>query len=1157
MAGQSQSPGATAFVRHRMRVRALACLALLSASAAVHAEPVASGSRLAQLGAAGWNRDVGLDSPWVRDIAEGRDGFLWIATSNGLSRFDGRRFRHFDATRTPGLSHSGISAVAAGSDGRLWVGLEFGGLRVLRDGVVVPDPQARGIADDLAVRDILQDAAGTVWVGTERGLWQLEADGARIVSPPQRGIADVRMLARDGAALWVRTREHGLWRVEAGIARQQPDVPGCIGNGVAVGGGELFVACSSGVWRWDGAASQWRAIFSQPSISTLFADRHGHVWFGSREGLARWSPERLEVRPPDAALPDWRVRAIHQDSRGDLWFGTFSGGLSRLHDGPVRAFGQPEGLGLDGTTAILADGEGVYVGGPQQGLVQWRAEEGAVARWTLADGLPGDTPWALARDPRRASGLWVGGELGLAWLEQGRLSTTGPAGIGYAGDVQVLYVDPLPPHSLWLSGESGGAVELRPDGSKVHGPDQGLGLQRVRFFHRDRGGRLLAGGREGLFALHDGRWSKLSPGGLQLRALTAIAESDTGDLWLASSIDGLVWWSGGDASVFGSAEGMPFLPVHSLALDGDDGLWLSGNDGIARISRAEHARWRRGERSNLPIERLGRGDGLRDAECNGWGSPAVARLPDGKLVYPTLTGLALLDTSRRSPVDLQPGEIYIDQAWTGSRPLLPGGLVSLEPTERSLRVDFSAVEMRRPEALAFRYRLEGYDDDWIPVGRASEANYSRLVPGSFRFRLQARLPGGEWVESSQAMQVRATPAWRETSQFSAGLLLLALAAIAGLFAWRRHIDRRHAAVLWQAKTFLRDVIDTSPNPIFARRRDGTYSLVNRAAADIYGREPGEVEGRTPDAMGVDPTGMAAMGAMDQQVLESGRESTAAEHEVVDQAGRRRWFRVVKRPRFGPDGTRVEQVVGTAVDITDFKLAANQLRRQEASLRASSGEARRLSRKLLRAQEDERRRLARELHDDLTQRLAGLAMLAWSTLQSLERDPGRNVGGSLREVALELERIANEVQNLARDLHPPALDAMGLAEALRLECDTFAKRSGLRVDFACDGVPANLSPEVSLAIHRIVQEGLRNARTHSGSEAVSVQLAGGPEGVQLEISDAGVGFDVQDPRLRRGMGLSSLHERARLAGGRLQVDSAPGRGTRLVVRIPRPAPAPPA
>lgn len=1126
-------------------------LLLLSASMAAPLQASDHRPALSQLGADRWDREDGLGSSWVRDIVQGPDGFLWVATANGLSRFDGRRFRTFDATDTAGLPHSGIAALAVGRDGRVWIGLEFGGVRVMHEGKLSSAPEAQGFPEEVPVRDLLVDASGTVWAGTELGLWRLGPRGAVRVPSPAQGEADVRALAAQGDVVWARTRDHGLWRIQDGVAKAHLDAPACLGSGLTSTADALYTACAEGLWRWAPGEAAWRRLSDERGVISVFPDAEGYVWFGTRQGLARWRDGRVELRERDQALPDWRLRAFHQDDRGDLWLGTFSGGLSRLHAGVVRAFGQDDGLGIATSTAVLGDAHGdVFVGSVTQGLVKWRPGQGKQAGWTQADGLPGETPWALAFDPRDPQGLWVGGDGGLAWLRDGRLGTTGPGGAAYTGQVRVLFVDPKPPHAVWVSGMIGGAVEITADGERVHDARSGLDLRRVRFFHRDRGGRLLAGGLEGLYH-HDGeRWSRLEVGGRKLRALTAIAESPEGDLWLASGIDGLVWSSGADASVFGDAEGLPFLPVHSLRLDGVGGLWLSGNDGLARISLAEHARWRGGGRDTLPIDRLGRRDGLRDAECNGWGYPADTSLPGGRLVYPTLTGVAVLDPARESDEELSPDDLYIEQAWSGPRALPSGGPITLDPDERSLRVAFSAVQLLRPEALSFRYRLDGYDDDWIPVGQATESNYARLTPGDYRFRLQARLPGRDWVESSRGFDVRVTPDFIETPAFAALMASLAMLGVVGLFAWRRHIDGRYATMLERARTFLREVIDTSPNPIFARRRDGSYSLANQAAADIYGLAPSELEGRSPDRLPLSLSGMSVVEALDAEVVASGRERSLPEVEIVDHAGRHRWFHVTKHPLLGADGRKVEQVIGTAVEITNHKRATLELLRKEETLLDSRSEARLLSRRLLRAQEDERRHLARELHDDLTQRLAGLAMLAWGALQARERDPQRDVLDNLREVALELERVANEVQLLSRDLHPPALETLGLVEALRTECATFAKRAQMQVEFHSEELPGDPSPEVGLAIYRIVQEGLRNVRVHSGVREARVSLELGPGGLRLEISDHGQGFDTADPRQRLGLGLSSLHERARLAGGELTVESAKGRGTRLVFHLSR-------
>ena len=295
--------------------------------------------------------------------------------------------------------------------------------------------------------------------------------------------------------------------------------------------------------------------------------------------------------------------------------------------------------------------------------------------------------------------------------------------------------------------------------------------------------------------------------------------------------------------------------------------------------------------------------------------------------------------------------------------------------------------------------------------------------------------------------------------------------------------------------------------------------------------------------------MAEVDAVDAEVIASGEERVLPESEIVDHAGRKRWFRVVKRPGFGPDGRSVEQVIGTAVDVTDFKLAELRLTREESKLRRSREEARRLSRQLLRAQEDERRRLAREMHDDLTQRLAGLAMLAWSTSQALERDSGRDVRKNVEEIAGELERVANEVGAMSRELHPPALTRLGLADALRTECATFAKRTGMEVQFESAGTIVGPEAEVGLALYRIVQEGLRNSLSHSGARQARVRLSGDERAVRLEIADSGAGFDPARAMDKHGLGLSSMRERARLIGGDIEFDAAPDFGTRITVRVP--------
>jgi PAS domain S-box-containing protein len=1135
--------------------RASRLLAICLAFAATLSVAAPSGQEigLAQLGVERWGPDAGLAGSWVRDIVEGPDGFIWIATSNGLSRFDGRSFANFSAANTPELPHSAISALANGANGRIWIGLAYGGVRVLVDGSIRREPAFDLLPEGTGVLDLLEDPSGVLWVATEQGLWKIVAGSAEQVAPTVDGreaVVHTLFLSASGDT-WARTARHGIWRIVEGKAINVADAPGCVGNGVAVDSvGSIFTTCAEGIWRRDGASEVWSQLAPNPSVGRVLLDRRGGLWFGAREGLTRWSGGALDMRPLDDQLRDWRVRAFLEDSRGDVWIGTFAGGLTRLRRGPVRAFGASEQLPIQGTTAVLAGTSGdLWIGAWRQGLLQWRPGSGIQQHWTSENGLPGHTAWALATDARRPDGVWVGGDQGLAWIEAGRLQSRGPGDIAYSAPLRLIYADPLQADTLWVSGETGGAVELGPGRQIAHDRGRGLPLDRVLFFHRDRAGRLLAGGREGLFQLDQGQWSAIAPAGAPMRSLIAITEQPDGSLWLSSEVDGLIRISADGVTRYGLDQALPFWPTYSLELDQSGWLWLSGEEGLARMRLDDHERWRRGELASIPFERLARRDGLRDIECNGWGSPASTRLVDGTLVYPTNAGIALVDSTGLPAVALSANEIYVESASAGERAVSIAEPVRLADFERSLRIGFSAIELLRPEAVSFRYRMDGFDRDWIAASQVSEANYAHLAPGNFRFHLQARLPGREWVDAAHSLEVVVEPQIVESTWFRASLAALIIGLALGVFRWRLKLEKRHARVLGRARAFLRDVIDTSPNPIFARRRDGGYTLANRAAAEVYGLTPDQVEGQTPRPLGKELPGMAPVDALDAEVIASGEERVLPEIEIVDHADRRRWFRVVKRPGFAADGRTVEQVIGTAVDVTDFKLAELRLTREQGKLRRSREEARRLSRQLLRAQEDERRRLAQEMHDDLTQRLAGLAMLAWSTSQALERDSGRDVRKNVEEIAGELERVANEVGAMSRELHPPALTRLGLADALCTECTTFAKRTGMEVRFESAGTIVGPEAEVGLALYRIVQEGLRNSLAHSGARQAQVTLSGDERELRLEISDCGAGFDPAATTLKPGLGLSSMRERARLIGGEIEFDAAPGLGTRITVRVP--------
>jgi PAS domain S-box-containing protein len=213
----------------------------------------------------------------------------------------------------------------------------------------------------------------------------------------------------------------------------------------------------------------------------------------------------------------------------------------------------------------------------------------------------------------------------------------------------------------------------------------------------------------------------------------------------------------------------------------------------------------------------------------------------------------------------------------------------------------------------------------------------------------------------------------------------------------------------------------------------------------------------------------------------------------------------------------------------------------------------LLRRLVRAQEEEHRRIARELHDDLTQRLAVLAIDAGK----LEQLPGQSeeVVRRARDMREQLAALSESVHTLSRQMHPSILDDLGLVDALRSECLGFGEREGLKVTYHAHDVPANLSRDLALCFYRVAQESLRNVAHHAQCRTARVRLLSTDGELVLSVRDRGIGFELAG-RGRAGLGLESMRERARLIQAQLTVRSGPGKGTKVTLRVPLPKRSPP-
>jgi PAS domain S-box-containing protein len=356
------------------------------------------------------------------------------------------------------------------------------------------------------------------------------------------------------------------------------------------------------------------------------------------------------------------------------------------------------------------------------------------------------------------------------------------------------------------------------------------------------------------------------------------------------------------------------------------------------------------------------------------------------------------------------------------------------------------------------------------------------------------------------------------------ITFMVLAAVAEEHEQAAHIVR-------ESEERFRLVANTAPVMIWMSGPDKLCNYFNQPWLQFTGR-PLEAELGNGWAEGVHHEDLQRCLETYSQAFDQ-RQSFSMEYRLRRSDAEFRWIFDVGVPRINPDGS-FAGYIGSCLDITDRKLAEEAL--------ASMG------RKLIEAHEEERTWVARELHDDIGQRIA-LVSVELESYRHQARGGAVDMDEHLQLAGRRLADLAIDIQALSHRLHSSKLEYLGLFSAAKSFCDELSAQRDVRIEFKHLDIPAAIPEEISLCLFRVLQEALHNAVKHSAAENFTVEIRGAKEGINLTVSDDGIGFDWQNAMSGQGLGLISMRERLRLVHGELSIQSKPGRGTTVLARVP--------
>jgi signal transduction histidine kinase/ligand-binding sensor domain-containing protein len=758
-----------------------------------------------------WGAEQGFPSGPVYAITQTPDGYLWIGTAAGLVRFDGWNFQLIK-DESGAYTITSVLGLAADDAGCLWVRLQDLTLVRYCNGVFErPTTEPEHYTRIEAMR---QARAGELLV------WKME-DGAfgfhggdfqRLASAADLPRSPVLAVARTPSGdVWMGTRDAGLFRISGGktlgIRNGLPDLKvNCL---LPDGDRGLWAGTDDGIAHWNG--TEFTAVGIPSAVRRFQAlamvqDRDGNVWIGTdAHGLLRLNSRGFAALQEGDALLRPAVTALFEDWEGNLWIG-HAGGIERLRDSAFVTYSSPEGLPTDGGNPVFVDSLNRTWFPPVAGGLWWIKDEkrGRVTN----DGLDRDVVYSIAGKPGE---LWLGRQHG--GLTQLRFN--GPSFIAQSftqsdglaqNSVYSVYV--AHDGAVWAGTLSGGVSVLRDGKFKSYTIEDGLASNTVASMLETPDGTMWFATPGGLSALTGGHWRSFSvKDGLPSENVNCLLQDSTGVLW-AGTASGLAFRG---TQGFQLPAGVPpplHEPVLGLVEDRYGWLWMTTSNHVLRVNRD---RLVRGALADGDVREYSLADGLRGMEGVKRHRSVIAD-PAGRVWISLNRGLSVVDPARLTR-NSAPAIVHVQAIRDDDRVVPFTGGVHIPGGHHRLNLTFVGLSLSVPDRVRFRYMLEGFDRGWIGPTAAREAVYTNLPPGTYRFRVMASNPDGEWSPANAATVFDVTPRFWQTGWFFLASLVVFLLALMGFYQLRlrqltRSLNRRFEERLAERTRIAQELHDT-------------------------------------------------------------------------------------------------------------------------------------------------------------------------------------------------------------------------------------------------------------------------------------------------------------------------------------------------------------
>jgi ligand-binding sensor domain-containing protein/serine phosphatase RsbU (regulator of sigma subunit) len=799
-----------------------------------------------QLDIKNFSIEDGLPQSQIMNICQDHSGVIWFSTNGGgVSRFDGIKFSNF-STRD-GLRSNRVNVVYEDRSSTMWIGTGKG-VAIYRNKQLTAVRDE--LLDDKAIYSIFQDGNGSLWFGTSTGIVIFDGKKfSQFEKNPEIGNFQVWAIKPDNIGnIWIGTMFNGVFKYDRTRMIHFGEESGLLdlkNRDILINGDKVWIATYHGISIYDPSKAytgniklDTLKVDGKPyttSVFRLYKDMNDAIWTGNNDGVDRIINNKIRAIRPENGLCNNRICGMIQDREGDMWFGSFSGGVSKYRNDLFININEKHGLANNTVMSFLKDSKdnmwiGTWGGGVSRlDFNAFRANgEIKIQNFGAKKEESGvNNVWSMCEDKK--GNIWFGTSGSGITVYDGKTFRLYHLKDGLHG-IRIVSMLCDKQGNVWIAHENG-LDKFNGSSFEFYSSTLGFPSQEVSAIYEDNLGQLWFGMNDRIVKYDDGTYLTIKLP-TKLPKIRNIINDRFGYIWLSTDA-GIVVYNGTSFKTIGEAEGLSSNTVYYIQPDANGDLWMGTNNGIDKLDLNAFV-----NEKEVRLKHYGKEEGFMGLECN---QNAFYKDIDGKLWIGTVGGVTIFDPRQERKNTIEPQtqingirlflerfdyKKYSDSLING----LPANL-RLPYDKNHITFDFIGISHTIPSKVRYQFMLEGFDQGWLPIGKETSTTYSNLSPGKYTFLLRSCNNDDLWNAAPCAFTFEIIPPFWKRPWFYVlaiaigvgGIFLLMKMRERGLRAYQRRLEEQ-VAIRTRELSAEKEKLQSAYSEIDGKNKDITDSI---------------------------------------------------------------------------------------------------------------------------------------------------------------------------------------------------------------------------------------------------------------------------------------------------------------------------------------------